>query len=190
MLLFSLDDLSLIEKIYWILALPSTTIFLILMVLSFFGVDGDADGDVGDVDIAEGFGGFILSFKSLLSFMMMFGWAGIIGHAFHLDTILTIVIAVITGLISLAAVAGLLYFFSKMSYSGTMSLDNAIGKAGTVVLRIPAKKNGFGQIQINVQGSLRTLDAVTEEPEIISSGTNVQVIDIVNNDTLLVVPKR
>ncbi|MBN2662844.1 MAG: NfeD family protein [Bacteroidales bacterium] len=190
MLLFNWENLSLIGKLYWIFAIPSTAIFAILMILSFFGADGDADIDDGSVDIGEGFGGFILSFKSLISFMMMFGWAGIISHAFNLNTILTIIIAFITGLVSLLAVAGLLYFFSKMSYSGTMELENAIGKEGQVVLRIPAKKSGSGQVQLNVQGSFRTLDAVTEEPEEIKSGTNVQVIDIVNTDTLLVVPKR
>lgn len=192
MILFSWENLSLISKIYWLLAVPSTAIFLIIIILSFFGIDGDADGDLdgGDVNMAEGFGGFILSFKSLLSFMMMFGWAGIIGEAFNLNTILTVVIAIITGLVSLVAVAGLLYFFSKMSYSGTMQMENAIGKVGQVVLRIPAKKNGSGQVQINVQGSLRTLDAVTEETDEIKSGTNIRVIDIVNDDVLLVVPKR
>jgi len=196
MLLISWENLSLLGKIYWIMAIPSTAIFLILLVLSFFGADADADidvdldSDIGDVDVGEGFGGFILSFKSVISFMMMFGWAGIISQAFKLSTTLTIIISIIAGIVSLIAVAGLLYLFSKLSYSGTMKMENAIGKVGNVVLRIPGKKSGAGQIQINIQGSLRTLEAMTEEPEEINSGSSVQVIDIINDDVLLVIPKR
>ena len=193
-LLFSWEGMSLIGKIYWILAVPSTAIFLILLVLSFFGADAEADidtdiGDGGDVDIGEGIGGFIISFKSIISFIMMFGWAGIISMSFDLKMWATILVAVITGLVALFAVAALLYFISKMSYSGTMDLDNAVGKVGTVVLRVPAKKQGIGQIQINVQGSLRTLDAMTEEKQQIDSGSSVQVIDIQDGDVLIVVPK-
>ncbi|MBN2893133.1 MAG: NfeD family protein [Bacteroidales bacterium] len=191
MLLFAWEQLPLMGKIYWILAVPSTAIFLILLVLSFFGADADADidgGDIGDVDIGEGLGGFILSFKSIISFVMMFGWAGIISMTFDLSIALTIIVAVITGLVSLIAVASLLYFITKMSYSGTMNLENSIGKVGSVILRIPSKKQGIGQIQVNVQGSLRTLEAMTEEKEQIKSGTNVQVIDVQDN-ILIVIPK-
>lgn len=189
-LLFAWDQLPLMGKIYWILAVPSTAIFLILLILSFFGADADADidGDIGDVDFSEGIGGFIINFKSIMSFIMMFGWAGIISMTFDLSIGFTIIVAVITGFVSLIAVATLLYFISKMSYSGTMQIDNAIGKVGTVVLRIPEKKQGLGQIQINVQGSLRTLDAMTEEKEKISSGQSVQVIDV-QDDVLIVIPK-
>ena len=191
MLLFSWEGLSLIGKIYWILAVPSTVIFIVLLVLSFFGADadGDIDGDIGDVDIGEGIGGFIISFKSVMSFLMMFGWSGIISMSFNLKVWATLLVALIAGFVALIAVAALLYFISKMSYSGTMNMENALGKVGTVVLGIPPKRQGKGQIQINVQGSLRTLDAMTEEKEKIESNSNVQVIDIQDNNTLIVVPK-
>jgi len=195
MLLFSWENLSLITKIYWLVAVPSTVIFLILLVLSLFGADADADldaghMDIGDVDFAEGFGGFIISFKSVMSFLMMFGWAGIISQHYDLNTFGTLIVAFITGLAALFAVAGLLYFITRMSYSGTLQMQNAIGKAGQVILSIPAKKQGVGQIQINVQGGLRTLEAVTEEIDEIISGTKVMVIDLLEDNTLLVVPKR
>jgi membrane protein implicated in regulation of membrane protease activity len=197
MLLFAWETMSLMTKIYWIIAIPSTAIFLILFILSFFGADTDGDFDAGGadmhdgggVDISEGFSGFIISFKSVMSFLMMFGWSGIIGHSFNLGIILTLVIAFITGVVALFAVAGLLYFITKMSYDGTLKLENAIGKTGQVILRIPAKKQGYGQVQINVQGSLRTLEAMTEEKDEIKSGTTVQVIDIIDEERLLVVPK-
>ncbi len=189
MLLSAWENLTLMGKIYWILAIPSTAIFVILLILSFFGADTDGDADGADVDVSEGIGGFIISFKSIMSFVMMFGWAGIISMAFDLKIGFTILVAVLTGLVSLIAVASLLYFITKMQYSGTMEIENAIGKVGSVVLKIPPKKQGTGQVQINVQGSLRTLDAMTEEKEQISSGTQIQVIDVQEDGVLIVIPK-
>lgn len=199
MLLFTWENLSLLGKIYWIIAIPSTAIFFILLILSFFGADADANidgGDLqmdihdGDVSMGEGFGGFIISFKSVMSFLMMFGWAGILSQYYNLNVFWTLFVAIVTGIIALLAVASLLFFVTKMSQSGTLVLENSIGKSGQVILTIPAKKQGHGQIQINVQGSLRSLDAVTEEPENIKSGTNVMVIELLEDNTLLVVPKR
>lgn len=199
MLLLTWENLSLLGKIYWIIAVPSTAIFFILLILSFFGADTDANidgGDLqidihdGDVGLGEGFGGFIISFKSVMSFLMMFGWAGILSQYYNLNVFWTLFVAFVTGIIALFAVASLLYFITKMGQSGTLILENSIGKSGQVILSIPSKKQGHGQIQINVQGSLRSLDAVTEEPENIKSGTIVMVIELLEDNTLLVVPKR
>ncbi len=182
MLLLTWENLPLMGQIYWIVAISSTTIFVILFILSFFGADADADidGDV-DGDIGSDIGGFIINFKSIMSFAMMFGWAGVISMTFNLNSMLTLIVAVVTGLVSLIAVAFLLFFLSKLSYSGNMKKENAIGKTGTVVLRIPPKRQGVGQIQIQIQGGLRTLEAMTEEEELLKSGTNVLVIDIQDN---------
>jgi len=200
MLLFSWADLSLLGKIYWIIAIPSTAIFLILLILSFFGGDTDGlngidgvdgtDFHGGDIDIGEGFSGFIISFKSVMSFLMMFGWSGIISMSFKMTHFVSLFIAFITGLITLFLVAGLLYLITKMQYDGSMKIENAIGKIGTVVLYIPPKKQGYGQIQVNVQGTLKTLNAKTEEKEEIKSGTKVIVIDILENNELLVVTQK
>lgn len=200
MLLFSWAGLNLLGKIYWIIAVSSTAIFLILLVFSFFGahVDGidgidnpdGADFHGGDVAISEGFSGFIISFKSVISFLMMFGWAGIISMNFKMTNFVTLFVAFITGLITLFLVAGLLYFVTKMQDDGTMKIENAIGKIGTVVLHIPSKMQGFGQIQVNVQGTLKTLDAKTEEKEDITSGTKIIVIDVLEDNSLLVITKK
>ncbi len=193
-LIFNWENLSTLGKIYWIIAIPSTTIFLILLILSFLGADADHPDNIdiheGDIGTAESFGGFLINVKSILSFLMMFGWAGVISLGFKISTLSTLFIAVITGLITLVLVAVLLYLVTRLSYDGTLNIENAIGKTGDVILHIPAKKAGFGQIQVNVQGSLRTLEAVTEEAEEIKTGTKVLVVDVMDNNVLLVLPKR
>ncbi len=192
-LLFNWENLSTLGKVYWIIAIPSTAIFLILLILSFLGADADHPDGVdihGDVATGEGFGGFVINIKSIMSFMMMFGWAGVISMGFKLSTLSSFIIAIITGFVTLILVAGLLYLVTRLSYDGTLNMENAIGKTGDVILFIPPKKNGLGQVQVNVQGSLRTLEAMTEEPEEIKSGTKVLVVDVLDNNVLLVVPKK
>lgn len=200
MLLESWANLSILTKIYWIIAVPSTAIFLILLLLSFLGGDADtidnidspdgADFHGGDISMTEGFSGFIISFKSVMSFLMMFGWAGIISTSFKMSNFVGLLVALVTGLITLFLVAGLLYLMTKMQEDGTMKIENAIGKIGTVVLRIPAKMQGYGQVQVNVQGALKTLEAKTEEKEDISSGTKIIVIDVLEDNSLLVITQK
>jgi membrane-bound ClpP family serine protease len=71
---------------------------------------------------------------------------------------------------------------------GTLNLENAIGKIGTVYLSIPANSNGEGQIQIEVQGRLTTLDAKSVGEEI-KTGRKVLVYDV-KDGKLLVSPYK
>jgi len=66
-----------------------------------------------------------------------------------------------------------------------LDLNNAKGKSATVYLPIPANRKGTGQVQIKLQG-FQTLDAMTDEDEPISTGTMVQVTEVLNREILLV----
>ena len=65
-------------------------------------------------------------------------------------------------------------------------MKNAIGNSGDVYLSIPAKKAGMGKVQIKVQGAVRTLNAMTEDSEIIKTGSLIEVTDIIGENILLV----
>lgn len=184
------DSLILFEKIYWIIAIPFTLIFLIQLILTLIGGGHDFDTDVDhdtsfDVDGAD-FQFF--SIRNLIGFFTMFGWSGIASiHTFGLSRIaLTIIISVLAGSLMMLIMASLFYGMSKMSHSGTLQMKNAIGKIGEVYLTIPARKGGLGKVQVKVQGPLRTLDAMTEERENIKTGTVIEVVDVINENILLV----
>jgi len=183
------EGLGLLNKIYWIIAIPATLIFAIQIILSLLGADADSDTDI-DFD-ADGFGGHIFSLKTIVSFLMMFSWSGIIAQSFGVTQMASlIVLSFIAGIVTMLTVAFVFFSLTKLSYSGTMNAENAIGHTGTVVLTIPEKMKGKGQIQIKIQESLRTLDAMTEDLENIKSNTNVEVVDVMENDVLLVKRKR
>ena len=184
-------DLSIFEQVYWTIAIPSTLIFIILLILTVFGGDMDTDVDVDtdiDGDIADGdsIPFQFLSLKNIVAFFTVFGWSGIGFINSGIAPWLVILLSIICGLLMMAAMATLFYFMSRLAESGTLKMQNAVGKLGEVYLIIPANRKGLGKVKLNVQGSLRTLDAITDESENLPTSSIIQVLDVIDDHILLV----
>jgi len=188
------DALSMLEKMLWIIAIPSTLVFTIQLFLSIIG--GDSHDFHADPNIQESSGdsdsGFqIFSIKSVVAFLTFFGWTGITVIELGFVSIWAILaVSFLSGALMMFLAAWIMFMLIKLQHSGTLKMENAIGEIGEVYIPIPAKRKASGQIQVSVQGGLKTLDAVTEEPEDIPSGVLVEVIDVVNEGILLVRKKR
>jgi hypothetical protein len=180
--------LSLFEKIYWITALISSGIFVVLIILTLIG--GDADDMGGDVDAEvegdTGIGFQFLSFKNLMGFFTIFGWSGIACLDNGLSTSLTVIISVICGLLMMTAMAALFYYLAKLQSSGTLKLKNALNQIGEVYLTVGSNRSSIGKVSINVQGTLRELEALTDEKMDLVQGNVVQVKDVTDNGILIV----
>lgn len=183
------STMELFERIFWYLAIPTTLILILLMVLSIFGgdtetdVDTDVDGDIADGDTIP----FqFISVKNIVAFFAVFGWSGIGFINAGMAPWLVILLAVFCGLLMMLLMGTLFYLMSKLAENGTLKMNNAIGKLGEVYLRIPAQRGGMGKVQISVQGSVRTLDAITDDLDTISTAAIVQVIDVIDDSILLV----
>ncbi|HDR52977.1 MAG TPA: hypothetical protein ENN90_15375 [Mariniphaga anaerophila] len=148
-------------------------------------VDVDTDVDAGIAD-GDSIPFQFLSLKNIVAFFAVFGWSGIGFINAGLSSWLVILLATICGLVMMIAMGALFYFISKLAESGTLKIKNAIGKLGEVYLVIPAKRNGMGKVQLNLQGSIRTLDAITDETEKIPTSSIIQVIDVIDEQILLV----
>ncbi|MBO6515662.1 MAG: NfeD family protein [Bacteroidia bacterium] len=177
------------EKIFWIIAFPSSLVFLGLMIMTIFGGDNDAHTEVdGDFEVDDGGIEFqFITVKNLVAFLTMFGWIGIAGIDMGWGHTKTIVIALIAGLVMMFIVSGLFYFMAKMTGSGTLVMNNAIGNLGEVYLTIPENKSGMGKVQLKVQGTLRELDAMSDGDQI-PTGKIVKVVDVINDHILVVSP--
>jgi len=185
------SGLTIIQKIYWAIAIPSTVIFLIQLVLTFIGFDHDTDiSDHTDIsaDGDEGLTSQFFSFKNMLAFFTVFAWTGLGCLDSGISVGVTVLISTICGTIMVIIMATIFYYMTKLSDSGTLEINNAIHKVGTAYLPIPANRGGMGKVQIKVQG-LQTLDAFTDDAETIKTGAIVEVIGIVNNEILLVTKK-
>lgn len=185
----SWESMALLEKIYWCFAIPFSIVFIIQVILTVFGSDLhgiEADGDVdATIEHDQGIDFQFLSLKNIIAFFTIFGWTGIICVDLGVAPWATVLISTLCGLTMMFIMASIMYLMGKLTENGTFQMKSAIGKIGTVYLSIPAKRNGMGQIQINVQG-FRTIDAITDHEEDISTGAIVEVIDVINNDILLV----
>jgi hypothetical protein len=177
------------EKVFWLIALPFTAVFLVQLILTFIGGDTDhlnisADHDL-TMDSDHGIGFQFLSIKNLIGFFSIMGWTGIAMINGGKPIGITILISTLAGLMMMVIMATMVYYLGKLTEQNVLNLNNAKGKVGTVYLRIPARRKGMGQVQINVQG-FQTLSAVTDEPEEIKTGAVVEVVDSINNEVLLV----
>lgn len=185
------SQIGIFEQVFWVITIPATVFFLILLALTVFGGETDAGMDVNtDVDgeIADGdsIPFQFLSLKNIVAFFTVFGWSGIGLINAGLASWLVILIAFICGFLMMVLMASLFYFMSKLAESGTLKMKNAIGKLGEVYLMIPASRGGMGKVQLNVQGSLRTLDALTDDLEKIPTSSIIQVVDVIDDQILLV----
>ncbi|MBI9052840.1 MAG: serine protease [Bacteroidales bacterium] len=187
----SWQSLELIEKIYWCIAVPFSVLFVLQIILTFFGgdiddIEADGDSDVS-VDSDHGIDFQFITLKNLVAFFTIFGWAGVACLDGGLSVGKSVLISSISGLVMMSIMASIVYFMGKLTDNGTLNMNNAIGKVGSVYLPIPAKRDGFGKVQIKVQG-LQTLDAMTDYDEEIKTGAVVEVIEILNNEILVVKP--
>ncbi len=183
------STIGIFEQIFWILAVPATLIFLVLLVLTIFGGDTDTDVDTDvDGDIADGdsIPFQFISLKNIVAFFAVFGWSGIGFIHSGLASWLVVLLALLCGLLMMFMMASLFYLMSRLAESGTFKMKNAIGKLGEVYLVIPAKRGGMGKVQLTVQGSLRTLDAITDDLEKIPTSSIIEVLDVIDDQILLV----
>ena len=171
------EALTLFEKIYWLVAGIASVVFIVLLILTLVGGDSDGFGEDIDTEI-EGDTGIdfqFLSFKNLMGFFTIFGWSGIAALNAELPKFAVVLISVVCGLLMMLAMASLFYYLAKLQSSGTLKLKNAINQVGEVYLSIGANRSKIGKVSITVQGTLRELEALTEEIVDLQQGNVVRV---------------
>lgn len=180
--------LELFPKIYWTIAIIGSIVMFIFLLLTLIG--GDADDMGGDVDAEidgdSGVGFQFLSIKNLSGFFAIFGWTGVACLDSGFSNTLTILISIICGLLMMVAMAALFYYLSKLQSSGTLKLRNALDQVGEVYLTIGANRSSMGKVSVKIQGSLRELEALTDEATDLKQGNVVKVKNVTDNGILIV----
>lgn len=175
------------EKVYWSIALISSGIFIVLIILTFIGGEMHDTGDVDtDVDGDAGIHFQFLSFKNLVGFFTIFGWTGITCIGDGLSKGLTLLISIICGLLMMAIMASIFYYLGKLNSSGSLEMKNALNQVGEVYLTIGANRSRIGKVHITIQGALRELDALTDETSDLHQGDIITVTEITGTDILIV----
>ncbi len=178
-------------QFFWIIAGIGSLIFVFVIISTFAGMDGADDLDVDtDIESDTGIGFQFITFKNLVGFFTIFGWTGIGCYNAGLSKPITVVVAFGCGLLMMVIMAAMFFAMHKLTNSGTLNYKNAINSIGEVYLPVGANRSNMGKVTVQVQGSFRELEALSDSLMDLKSGTIIKVVDVTNNGILIVEPTK
>jgi hypothetical protein len=173
------------DTFYWFCALAGSGMFIIQFFLTLFGIGHDHEMADDHFDI-QNFKW--MTKQTVTGFLMFFGWVGLTcKREFLMSTPASVVFAVSGGLIAVFATAFIFKMAKKLRSPGAVfKIEDAIGKEAFVYQRIP--KNGLGKITISLNHQTHEIEAMALNNEEISSFTQVQIVNKMDDKILIVVP--
>lgn len=184
------ESLDVAQQIFYGIGIVALCLLALQFMMSMIGLGDEMDGIDGDVSAPDhhnsGLG--FLSFRSITAFFAGFGWAGVAAHSFGLPFWLTVLIAIVTGVIFMFVIYYTMFAFVRMQASGTLNYRNGVGEIATVYVTIPPGRSGSGQIEILIQGRQTTAEALTSSTESIPPAAKVKVLALIGRSTFLVEP--
>lgn len=170
-------NLSFLSSLYFWVAVATTVFFVAkLVIFSLFGMD-DGDGDLVGTDVDSSFN--FISLQSVLAFLMGFGWMGYAAIEWKFSAVISIIFAIIGGLILMGISVWLIFMMKKLNSTPKYDLNSLIEKTGTSYTKFDGK--GMGKIQIEFNGKIETFDAWNDTEEPIESFKNIKVLNVVDN---------
>ena len=158
-------------------------------LLGLFGVGADghdmdthgdfhADTDGGDHP-ASTFDWFfgLLTFRAVTAAVTFFGLGGLCAGYYGLPPSAQLATATLSGVGTLWLVATLMRSLYRLKADGTVRMDRAVGRTGTVYLRVPGMNGGAGKVTLNLQNRTVELEAFTAADEL-PTGTPVRVVAV------------
>lgn len=183
-------SLDLFMKILWGIAIATSLIFILETVLTFIGIDHDGSFDMdtsADGSFESEPSMNLYTFRNLVNFLLGMSWTAILLKEQIASTALLMLIAVVAGILLVAAVMYMFKWLSKMQQSGNIDVyKSAVGCIGKVYLSIPAQRKGAGKVQITINESVREYDALTDSESDLKTGASIKVVEVLDPSTLLV----
>lgn len=110
------------SKIYWLITIPATIIFLFQLALTFRNSDSKNESLKTDNDETK-IAYQPISFRNLIGFFAIFGWSGLACIDSGLSVESTILTSFLCGLIMMFTMATVFYFMSKLMKSVREGLE-------------------------------------------------------------------
>ena len=175
------------ETLFLVCAGAGGTLLLLQVLAGALGVGGD-HGDAGHHDLGHdhdaghdhGDGNWflgLLTFKSVCAAVAFFGLAGLSARYYDLPERAQLAAAVLGGFAALYLVATVMKFLYRLKSDGGVRIDQALGKTGTVYLRVPGHKAGPGKVTLSLQNRTVEVEAYTPAAEL-PTGTPVRVVAV------------
>jgi hypothetical protein len=195
------------ETIYWVCFLVGGTLLICQFLLSLTGLGGHHDVGGHDADatghdahvpshhpdthdtqhgVASWFVG-MLTFRTLVAALTFFGVVGLAGTQQWGEEPRTFAVALAAGAAAFFLVGSLMRWLSRLRAEGTVRMERAVGRSGTVYLPIPGRKAGLGKVTLNLQNRTVECQAVTADQDL-PTGAQVVVVAVIGPDTVEVAP--
>ncbi len=168
-------------RVFYALGIVSAIALLIQVFLSVFGLD-----DL--IDAVDGEGTSLLSMRTVSGFLAGFGWTGVVMMRAGYSTLGASIGGTVVGLLFAGILLLVMRVLMGLRHSGTVDYRNAVGVAGKVYAPIGGGLKKPGQVEVLVQGRLRTVAAMTRHDQDLPTLTRIRVVDTLDPNTLLVVP--
>jgi membrane protein implicated in regulation of membrane protease activity len=177
-----------VETLFLVCAGVGATILLLQVLAGALGIGGDhadpghhefgtghgdADHDGGDGNWFLG----LLTFRAVCAAVAFFGLAGLSARYYALPETAQLATAALGGFAALYLVATLMKLLYRMKADGGVRINHAVGKTGTVYLRVPGHNAGPGKVTVSVQNRTVELEAFTAATEL-PTGTPVRVVAV------------
>jgi len=162
--------------------------------------DGDIDVDIDFEDIGDAadaynsepmsaIGGLrVITIRGALAFFSIGGWV-LYMLADQMHVALAFLIAIVSGVVAAFLLALAMRAALNLESSGNLDYRSAVGKNAVVYIRIPKDVTGKGKVILNHQGRMIEVDAISRDHEDLMSKTEVQIIGL-EDETTLVVKKK
>ncbi|MDR1597597.1 MAG: hypothetical protein LBR89_01525 [Holosporales bacterium] len=172
---YLLDSMMLLtgQRSYAIIAFAATALFVLKLLLEGMGdADVDVDVDVDGVDHSFTF----VSLQSILSFLMGFGWIGVVGMSSNIHSAYVLIFSILGGCVCFALYVGLMFSARKLEKIPRVNLESTIGQVCTTYTRF--QPNGQGKVRAKFNGKLSICDAENLTSEQIESFQSVRVVSV------------
>ncbi|MCY3970719.1 MAG: hypothetical protein OXG74_12350 [Acidobacteria bacterium] len=168
-------------RVFYALGIVSALALLIQVILTVFGID-----DL--IDAVDGEGTSLLSMRTVSGFLAGFGWTGVVMMRAGYSTLAASIGGTAVGLLFAGILLLIIRVMMGLRHSGTIDYRNAVGVAGKVYAPIGGGLKKPGQVEVLVQGRLRTVAAMTRHDQDLPTLTRIRVVDTLDSNTLLVAP--
>lgn len=186
------NALETVQRVFALIAIPSTLIMVIQTVMLTFGWIGDSDVDMDDVPDGDGDlsddGLTLFSVRGIVAMLAVTGWTAIAFIESGLNQVVSILIAIVLGLLTLVGMAYFMRAVYRLQASGNIDVGNAVGKVAKVYIPIVGNAKKQGKVTMTLQEKYCEFDAITSSPETLPTGSYVRVIAVDGAGVLVVEP--
>lgn len=127
----------------------------------------------------------LFTVQGIVAFLAVSGWVSIAALSSGLPSAGAIPLGLVAGFFAMYGIAKLVQISKRLTENGTIDFRNAIGENATVYIPIPPSGEGEGKVTLTLQGRFMECSAVSNEREMLKTGTAVRVTDL-NGETLVV----